>query len=77
MEIIDEFFPDAVQAYIDGNWKKANNCAELAKAQDSTLSMTEYKRRARVEAQRIAGPIRGPQGEERWTETETRPLHQR
>ena len=75
MEIIDEYFPQTVQAYVAGDWQLANRYADLAKNHDPTLNRDEYRRRAREEAQRIAGPIRGPRGEERWTETNPGPLH--
>lgn len=77
MEIPDEYFPEAVQAYVAGDWHLANHYADLAKDLDPTLNRDEYRRLAREQANEIAGPsgIRGPRGEERWTETNPGPLH--
>jgi hypothetical protein len=75
VEDMGEYFEPAVRAYVAGDWKLANRYADLAKDQDPTLNRDEYRRRAREEAKRRAGPIRGPQGEERWTETRPGPLH--
>jgi len=75
MENFDEYFDETVQAYVAGDWQLANRYADLAKDQDRTLNRDEYRRRAREAAADIAGPIRGPKGEERWTETNPGPLH--
>jgi hypothetical protein len=75
VEDMGEYFEPAVRAYVAGDWKLANRYADLAKDQDPTLNRDEYRRRSTEEAKRRAGPIRGPQGEERWTETRPGPLH--
>jgi hypothetical protein len=74
---IQEDFQNTVSAYIKGDWQLANRYADRAKDQESKLNRDEFRRRAREEAKRIAGPIRGPQGEERWTETKEGPLYLR
>lgn len=53
----------------------ANRYADRAKDQEPKLNRDEFHRLAREEAKRQVGPIRGPKGEERWTETEEGPLH--
>jgi hypothetical protein len=68
-------FDGAVSAYINGNWQLANRYADRAKDREPNLNRDEFRRRAREEAKRRVGPIRGPQGEERWTETSVRPLY--
>ncbi len=73
-----EYYESTVQAYMKSDWKLANYYADLAKEQDRTLNRDEYRRRAREDAQRRVGPIRGPQGEEpgRWgPEYRGGPLH--
>jgi hypothetical protein len=70
-----EDFDGAANAYINGNWQLANRYADRAKDREPKLNRDEFRRRAREEAKRKVGPIRGPQGEERWTETGVGPLY--
>ena len=72
---IQEDFEGAVKAYISGDWQLANRYADRAKDREPKLNRDEFRRRAREEAKRLRGPIRGPRGEERWTETKEGPLY--
>lgn len=71
-----EDFEGAVNAYLNGNWQLGNRYADRAKDREPKLNRDEFRRLAREEAKRRnGGPIRGPRGEERWTETKVGPLY--
>lgn len=57
---IQEDFEGAVKAYISGDWQLANRYADRAKDREPKLNRDEFRRRARDEAKRLRGPIRGP-----------------